>query len=231
MRVTLSLALASCALLSACSASTSSRNIRTAGIVALIDVKSEAAGAASVDTELVIGGANSNTNVILEAGDALSASAGGQEQPLNVQGTGEYGARFATSDGEFVVSLARSVDAPAPASRGALGPAFDITPPAAPVSRKEALVISWTPVDPESQVEVELSGDCVIRESKQLGADPGSITFNPGELRAWKKQQNQTCPVQVEVTRTRLGTTDPALDPDSKFRLHTVRRAQLSSAP
>lgn len=229
MRVTLSAVLA-LGLLSACSASTSSRNIRTGGIVALIDVKSESAGSAALETELVVGGQHSNTNVLLEGGDSLSATAGGQQQALGVQGKGEYGARFATSDGEFVVSLARDVDAPAPASRGVLGPAFEITPPA-DASRQAPLVINWTPVDPESQVEVELEGDCVIRETKTVGADTGSVTFNVGELRAWKKQANDTCAVQVEITRTRLGTTDPALDPDSRFRLSQVRRAQFSSTP
>lgn len=218
-------------LLSACSASTSSRNIRTGGIVALIDVTSEAAGSASLDTELVIGGQNSNTNVVLEGADTLSATAAGTQQPLTNQGTGEYGARFATSDGEFVVSLARDVDAPAPNNRGVLGPAFDITAPAEPVSRKAALTLSWTPVDPESQVEVEVEGDCLIRETKQAGGDTGSITFAAGELRAWKKQEGQTCAVTAEVRRTRLGSTDPALDKDSRFRLTQVRRAHFSSAP
>jgi len=231
MRIALTL-IVSAGLLSACSASTSSRNIRTAGVVALIDVTSQAPGQSSLDTELVIGGANSNTNVILEGGDALSADAAGQHQPLGVQGKGEYGARFPTSEGEFVVALARDVDAPAPNSRGTLGPAFDIAAIDRPISRAtDALTITWTPVDAEAQVEIELEGDCLIHEQRSLGPDSGSASFAPATLRAWKKQETQTCPVMAKVTRTRLGTTDPALDPDSRFRLSHVRTLRFSSAP
>jgi hypothetical protein len=217
--------------LCACSASTSSRNIRTGGIVALIDVSSETAGSSEVDTELVIGGTGSNTNVILEGGDAISAEAGGQKQALTVEGKGEYGGRFATSDGEFVVSLARDVDAPAPNNRGTMGPAFEIHVPNAPVSRGAALALHWSPVDPESEVEIELDGDCLIHERRTIGGDTGSVTFAPGELRAWKKKVKETCVVEAVVTRTRKGTTDPALDKDSRFLLHQVRRARFSSAP
>lgn len=231
MRIT-PLLLASLALASACSASTSSRNIRTAGVVALIDVTSEAPGQSSLDTELVIGGANSNTNVVLEGGDTLSADAAGQHLPLTVQGKGEYGARFPTSEGEFVVALARDVDVPAPNSRGTLGPPFDIAPIDRPISRGgEALTITWTPVDPSAQVEIELEGDCLIRETRSLGPDTGSASFPPGTLRAWKKQVNDTCLVSAKLTRTRLGSSDPALGPDSRFRLSHVRTLRFSSAP
>jgi hypothetical protein len=231
MRIALTL-LASSALLAACSASTSSRNIRTAGVVALVDVTSTSAGQSVVDTELVIGGANSNTNVVLEGGDALQAEAAGQRVPMGVAGKGEYTARFAVSEGEFLVALVRDVDAPAPSSRGTMGLPFELTPLDHAISRAgESLTISWTPVDPEAQVELELEGDCLIHEQRTLGADTGQASFAPGELRAWKNKAALTCPVTATVRRTRTGSTDPALDPDSRFRLHQVRSFSFSSAP
>lgn len=231
MRHVLSLLLFA-SLVSACSASTSSRNLRTAGVVALIDVTSQTAGQSVFDTELVIGGANSNTNVILEGGDSLSAQAGGQQQPMTVAGKGEYTARFPVSEGAFSVSLARDVDAPAPNSQGVMGLPFEITPIDRPISRAgEALTINWSPVDPESQVEVSLEGDCLIHESRSLGGDTGQVSFAPAELRAWKSKVARTCAVAVTVKRTRTGTTDPALDTDSRFRLHQVRTTHFNSAP
>jgi len=217
---------------SACSASTSSRNIRTAGVVVLIDVTSTREGAASVDTEIVIGGASSNTNVILEGGDTLTARANGKQKVMSVQSSGSYEASFPTSEGEFVVSLARDVDEPAPNNRGKLGPAFDIEVADTKVSRaKDALKLSWTPIDSDASVEVEVEGKCLIRESKSLARDTGSVTFKKGELRAWKKDKKNACDVEVTVTRTRTGTTDPALDRDSRFRLHQVRKASFTSTP
>src|SRR5262249_21504771 len=115
------------ALSSACGATTSSRNIRTPGIVALIDVSSSQEGQSTVHTELVVGGANSNTSVVLEGGDRLSAQAGDQTQDMNAVGKGDYEAKFGTSGGEFSVSLARDVDAPAPNNKGTMPPPFEIT--------------------------------------------------------------------------------------------------------
>ena len=57
-----------------CSATTSSRNIRTAGLVALVDVTSEQAQQARVSADVVVGGQHSNTYVVLEGGDKLVAS-------------------------------------------------------------------------------------------------------------------------------------------------------------
>ena len=76
------------ALISACSATTSSRNIRTAGAVALIDVTSERDKDSVVAAEMVIGGASSNTYMILEGGDELSAEAGGTRKTMVAVGKG-----------------------------------------------------------------------------------------------------------------------------------------------
>lgn len=217
-----------------CSATTSSRNIRTAGVVALIDVTSEREGEAMVATELVIGGASSNTYMILEGSDRLTASIGSDTRVMTAVDEGEYEARFALGEGDVTVAFERDGDDDAPSSRGAIGPGFAIKalPEETPVSRdKDVLELSWTPVDPQANVSVELAGDCVIRERRELGGDAGRFRLERGELRAWKKKRADTCAVDVEVTRTRRGTTDPALDSDSRFSLHQVRRARFISAP
>ena len=217
-----------------CSATTSSSNIRTAGVVALIDVTSEREREAVVATELVIGDSSSNTYMILEGGDRLTASVGSDVRVMTAVGSGEYEARFAVSEGEVTVAFERDGDDDAPGSRGAIGPGFTIGGLSleGPVSRAtDSVSLSWSPVDPQAEVSVSLKGDCVISERKRLGGDTGSFTLSAGELRAWKRKADQTCAVDVEIARTRSGTTDPALDADSRFSLHQVRRARFISTP
>jgi len=221
-------------LISACSATTSSRNIRTAGAVALIDVTSERDKDSVVAAEMVIGGASSNTYMILEGGDELSAEVGGTRKTMVAVGKGDYEARFPVSEGEFVVSFQREGDDDAPNSRGTMGPPFDIENAhgETPVSRASGTVtLTWSPLDPSADVVVELDGDCVIHDTRKLGGDTGTFVLAPEELRAWKSKKDNTCAVDVQVTRTRTGETDAALDRDSRIRLHQVRRSRFISAP
>ncbi len=217
----------------ACSATTSSRNIRTAGVVALIDVSSQREGESTVNTDLVVGGANSNTHVVLEGGDRLSAQAGGEHKDMNAVATGGYEAKFATSGGEFVVGLARDVDAPAPNSKGTLPPPFEITSNfAKPISRKLAdVVLTWSPADSGADVAIHISGDCIVPADFKVGGDPGKFKIKHKTITAWESQAKESCNVTAVITRTVSGTTDPALDSDSRFRLHQVRQVRFVSAP
>jgi hypothetical protein len=218
----------------ACSATTSSRNIRTAGVVALIDVTSHSENEAVVQTKLVIGGANSNTHMILEGGDRLYADAGGQHQEMNAVGEGDYEAKFPTSGGEFVVSLTRDVDAPAPNNKGTLPPPFEITSQFgdAPLSRaKDDLTVTWSPSEGGAQVKVTLEGDCVLPVSFDVGGDPGTFTIERTKIKAWMAQEKDACNVSLTIERTTPGTTDPALDSDSRFRLHQLRSTRFVSGP
>jgi hypothetical protein len=217
-----------------CSATTSSRNIRTAGVVALIDVTSERENQAVVQTKLVVGGANSNTHVILEGGDRLYAEAGGQHQDMNAVGDGAYEAKLPTSGGEFVVGLTRDVDAPAAGNKGTLPPPFDITSQFgdAAISRaKDDLTVTWAPSEGGAEVKIRLEGDCVIPASFDVGGDPGTFTIPQKKIEPWMSQEKDTCNVTLTIERTVNGTTDPALDSDSRFRLHQVRSTRFASGP
>ncbi len=67
---------------------TSSRNIKTGGIAALIDVYADSDTSAKVHVELRVGGSSSNTYVTLENGDELSATADDQMKVLTSTDTG-----------------------------------------------------------------------------------------------------------------------------------------------
>jgi len=218
----------------ACSATTSSRNIRTAGLVALVDVTARDDRQATVSTSIVIGGANSNTYVVLEGGDRLYAESNGERREMNATSDGEYEAKFDRAEGEFTVSLARDVDAAAPKSSGVLPPPFQITSDFgdAPLSRKnDEVVLTWTPGGSGSEVEISIEGDCILSEEYKVGGDPGTFTIPKRKIEAWKSDKKKKCDVEVEIVHTTRGATDAAFDSDSRFELRQVRRTRFVSGP
>jgi hypothetical protein len=219
---------------SACSATTSSRNIRTAGLVALVDVTAKDDEHATVSTALVIGGASSNTYVVLEGGDRLYAESNGEKREMNATSDGEYEAKFNRAEGEYIVSLNRDVDAAAPKSSGTLPPPFQITSDFgdAPISRKnDDVTVTWTPGGSGSDVEIELEGDCIHSEHYNVGGDPGSFTIEKRKIEAWSSDKKKKCNVTVTVSHTTHGTVDPAFDSDSRFELRQVRKTRFVSGP
>ena len=217
-----------------CGATTSSTNIRTAGLVALIDITAERPDQTVVSANMVVGGRNSNTHVVLEGGDQLTASCEDAQHEMSSVGNGSYAARFARSEGEFVVALARTNDPAAPRSVGTLPASFEITSTFGdtPISRADdPLVITWTPGGTDASVSIELEGDCIHSENLELGGDPGSFTVEPGKVTAWKSQEKQSCNVALRVVQTKHGQADPALGADSSVVLRQIRATRFVSAP
>lgn len=234
MRATFALLALTASLSIGCGATTSSRNIRTAGVVALIDVASEEGDEAVVTTELVVGGASSNTSLVLEGGDTLSAKRGDDKRTLQAVGGDEYQARFGGGSDEFVVSFEREGDDDAPNTHGSLPAPFEITSEfdAKPLSRaKDTITLKWSPSGESATVVVELDGDCTHHFKKEVGGDPGKFKIRPGDLTAWKSKKNEACNVDVTITRIATGKPDPALDPDTRMVLRRVRKTRLVSGP
>jgi hypothetical protein len=220
--------------LAACGTTASSKNIRTAGLVALIDITAERPDQSVVSANMVVGGRHSNTHVVLEDGDQLVASCDGEQHALSSVGNGSYSARFARGDGEFIVALLRATDAAAPRNVGSLPAAFEITSTFgdAPISRaNETLTLTWTPGGTDAVVSIELEGDCIHSEEFQAGADQGRFTIEPGKLTAWKNQEQDSCNVAMRIVQTRHGEPDPALGADSSVVLRQIRAARFLSAP
>ena len=218
----------------ACSATTSSRNIRTAGLVALVDVTARDDQHATVSTSLVVGGSSSNTYVVLEGGDRLHAETNGERRDMNATSDGEYEAKFNRAEGEFTVGLTRDQDTSAPKSSGVLPPPFQITSDFgdAPLSRKkDDVVLTWTPGSSNAEVEISIEGDCILSEDYKVGGDPGTFTIEKRKIEAWKSDKKKKCNVTVEIVHTTLGAVDPAFDSDSRFQLRQVRRTRFVSGP
>ena len=226
--------LSACAL-TACGATTSSKNIRTAGLVALIDITAERPDQTVVSANMVVGGRHSNTHVVLEDDDQLIASCEGEQHELESVGNGSYTARFSRGDGEFVVGLQRAAtDTAAPRSVGSLPTSFEITSTFGdePLSRaNDTLTLIWTPGGTDAVVSIELEGDCIHSENFEAGADQGTFTIQPGKLTAWKNQEKESCNVAVRVVQTKHGQPDPALGADSSVVLRQIRATRFISAP
>lgn len=217
-----------------CGATASSTNIRTAGLVALIDITAERPDQTVVSADMVVGGRHSNTHVVLEGGDQLIASCEDEQHEMSSVGNGSYAARFARSDGEFVVGLVRDTDEGAPRSVGALPAPFEITSMFGdtPISRaNDALTVTWTPAGTDASVSIELEGDCIHSQDIEIGGDPGSYTLDPGKITAWKSQEKDSCNVALRVVQTKHGQPDPALGADSSVVLRQIRATRFVSAP
>jgi len=147
---------------------------------------------------------------------------------------GEYEAEFGTgaADTEFLVSLERDADTPAPASRGTLPAPFEISAPAsgADASRAEDLVVTWD-AGGSDDVQMEINGDCIFLETIDVPGDSGSYTISADTLKATDSKMPGTCDVTVKLTRSRSGSADPAFDAESWVHLQQVRTTSFTSKP
>lgn len=223
-----------CWVLPACGATTSSKNVRTGGLVALIDITSEAPEQTVVSADMVVGGRHSNTHVVLEDGDQLVATCQGEKREMSSLGNGSYAAKFARSDGEFVVGLERASDKSAPRSVGNMPATFEITSYFGdkPISRaNDAMTVTWSPGGTDAVVSIELEGDCIHSTVVDAGIDAGKHTIEAGRITAWKSQEQDSCNVALRVVQTKHGVPDPALGADSSVVLRQIRATRFVSAP
>jgi hypothetical protein len=213
--------------------STSSDNIRTAGIAALIDVYADDDSNATVHVKLLVGGSSSNTDVNLSARDRLLATADGKEKELEEVDPGVYEAEFSgVGEGtEFTVTLEREDDETADANSGVLPPPFTLDEPESDLSREENdLEVTWAPAESGDPMLVSFDGDCIF-DSDDETSDTGTYVAEKGTLDSTGGDDPETCDIKVSLDRVRDGSTDSKLDRESWFRLHQRRAASFTSKP
>src|SRR6478752_475663 len=206
---------------------TSSNNIKTGGIAALIDVYADTDTKAVVHVKLVVGGSSSNTYVDLEGQDKLVATADDQTKTLSVVDTGIYEATFSGvgEDTAFTVTLDRPEDTTASDNSGDLPAPFSLDKPTEDLSRKDdALDVSWAP-DSSDKMNLDFDGDCIFSYDKDV-SDTGAYTVKAGVLESTGKDA-ETCDIDLLATRTRSGSADSKFDKESYFRLHQRRKVSF----
>jgi hypothetical protein len=213
---------------------TSSANVKTAGIAALIDVTAESDSLSTVYAELRVGGSSSNTYVDLADGDVLKASAGDAFKEMLVEKDG-YAAEFETAavDTRFSVTFERADGDNATESSGTMPAPFQIgpTPATKPSRATEDITLTWSPVDTSASMVAELTGTCIFSETIDVVGDEGTLLIPKGSLQSTGGDMPSSCDITVTLKRSRKGQADPAFDDESWFRLHQVRTASFSSAP
>lgn len=211
---------------------TSSSNIKTGGIAALIDVYADDDTTATVHVELKVGGSSSNTYVDLEGADELKATVGDVTKTLTARDTGIYEATFSgvEEDTEFSVTLERPDDITASDNSGTLPAPYTLDKPTSELSREDdELVLGWAP-ESADKMTLELDGDCIFPFNKDV-PDTGSYTLAPGTLDSNDDDEPEACDVDVDARRTRAGDADSKFDPESYFRLHQRRSTRFVSNP
>lgn len=214
---------------------TSSSNIKTGGIAALIDVYADKATTANVHVELKVGGSSSNTFVALEGGDKLVAQAGDQTKTLTSTDTGIYDANFANLEPDtlFTVTLERPADTTAPGNSGTMPASFEVDKPTGGLSRKtEDLEITWDadPAKAGDGMDLKFTGSCIFTFDKST-SDTGSYVATKDTLQSTGGDKPETCDVALAIQRSRAGEADAAFDPESWFRTHQRRSTKFTSLP
>lgn len=229
-----SAAMAATMLILGCKETTSSEFIRTGGIAALIDITAEDADNSKVHVELRVGGDESNTFVILDGGDKLTAAAGTETKDLTSVAEGVYEGKFATGkEVEFTVALDRTEDEDAPGSKGTLPPPFTMTSPASDETHSRAddnVLVTWSPV-PDSEATIDVSGDCIFAESYTAVGALGMLTIPKADLKSLDDMKPLSCTVTITVTCMRTGKADLAYDDESHVFTYQTRTASFTSAP
>lgn len=220
-------------LLSACTETVDSKNIRTGGISALITANATSDAATTVTAELKVGGPTSNTYVDLSGGDRIFASADGKRSEMEAQGTGTYQIDFnvAAADTEFLVDLQRDEDDDAPMTKGQLPAPFSFQVPNMSTSRAQNITITWSPSGTADNVTLQFGGTCIFNRTVDVPGDTGSHEISAGTLASTNPDKPETCDITVEMKRTRKGEADPAYDPDSSFVLTQTRTSKFTSTP
>jgi len=211
---------------------TSSSNIKTGGIAALIDVYADSDTSATVHVKLVVGGSSSNTYVDLEGNDRLTATAAGKTKTLTVVDTGIYEASFSGvgEDTEFAVTLERPDDETASDNSGTLPAPYSLSAPPDDLSRKDDdLDISWDPPSDDS-MELAFDGDCIFPFKKGV-PDEGSYTLRKDSLDSTGGDNPEACDIKLMADRKRDGSADRKFDPESHFVLHQRRSTRFTSKP
>lgn len=218
-----------------CKETTSSEFIRTGGIAALIDVTAESDSSSKVHVELRVGGDESNTYVILQGGDKLSATAGTETNDLIAVTDGVYEATFATGKGtEFTIALDRTEDEDALENKGTLPAPFLISAPtmANELSRADDSVpILWSNAVANSEGTIEISGPCIQSLSYSVSGSATSFAIPKGDLKSVDEMKPESCTVTIAMTFKRQGTTDLAFDDESYFFTYQKRSGSFTSTP
>ena len=216
----------------ACTESVESEDIRTTGIYPEIEVRATGNGSSRVEVRLKVGGDDSNTFLELTGDDKLYATADGETKRLDGDDD-TYSASFPVdAEGtEFTIAFERGEsDDGAPASVVTLPAPFELSITESEASRADTdLEYSWEP-EATGNIGWELDGDCIISDDDTT-PDDGSDTIEAGTIDTFDSDKDETCTVDLKLTRTRSGSIDEAFTEGGRIVALQVRQDSFTSTP
>ena len=82
-----------------------------------------------------------------------------------------------------------------------LPPAFTVTGPTGVASRRSPVTLTWDHPGAGYDITIDAKGDCIFDTSKTVIGEPGSFTFNAGDLSSLAGHEKDTCPITFTVHR------------------------------
>jgi hypothetical protein len=209
---------------------------KTGGIAAALEAVADSDHHTKVTATLRVGGMESNTYVILDSGDSIQAKSGTETRAMYGLSEGVYSTDFATDteNREFRVELLRGdkTDTNATDNVGTLPKPFALTVPTSGPSRaSDDIAITWTDSGSAGPMKITIEGLCIFDFAKDSVADTGSLSIPKGQLASTNSNKPESCPLSVTMERRRAGSTDRALDSESRFVLTQRRIGLFNSAP
>jgi hypothetical protein len=216
----------------ACSEHVDSTDVRTSGVYADMSVHASGNGKSDVQVDLLVGGSNSNTHLVLKGADKLTATVGTVSRVLSKSGN-VYATTFdgEAAETQFVVSFTRGPDdTSAPNSSVTLPEGFIIGGIAQTVSRQVGFTATWQAGTKGEPVTWVLRGDCLVAQAGSI-SDAGQTVIPASRFVAAASQEQATCNASFCLERDRQGTIDPAFGEGGVFGATQNRCAAFLSAP
>lgn len=222
-------------------ASVDSSDVRTSGVLPIIEVTANGDGKTLVYTSLRVGGPLSNTFLDLSEGDRLEVKSDDEQSVMtrNVSWTNviHYTAELNGDDEDKSIEVAwlRADGDDAPSSVLTLPAPFNITRPASGewiVGSTDDLIIAWDNAGKNDQFTLSLSGPCIDGYSKVVD-DTGIHTIPAGTLTYSGDEEADTtdCTTEVTLERKRFGEVDPAFAANGAASAYVRRKASIEYSP
>jgi len=89
-----------------------------------------------------------------------------------------------------------------------LPPTFTITPITGPIARAEPLTVKWDRADGGHEMTIAIDGSCIQTVfARTITGDPGTYTFNAGDIKSAKGSETANCSITVRLSRNLHYTT------------------------
>ncbi len=218
--------------------SVDSEDIKTSGMHATFTAKADGTDTA-LEAILRVGGETSTTYVALSDGDELAVTHGDETLTLSENHLGDYYYYTASvpttgADERFVLSFTRAEEDSAPETVATLPAPMAFTSPAADTTFSrgtDAITVTWEPSGSTDDVNIDIAGECFVNVMENLSGDPGTYTFEAGDLESREADEDDTCVATVTLTKKRTGTLDAAFGEGGKVYGAQVRELSLRVDP